>query len=283
LARPVSYFFTRPRTAPDWIIPGWLKRRNTGFILGQPKRACKSWLLLNMAWQLSEGRPLWGIHKARGEPLFQPSRPMRVVYFSQEDTDDDIQDRIELLASAGWKPNDRFWVVPKDLKLSFDEPGKAMIHAHLNQVREVGPIDLILFDPMRRMHYGKENDSETIANIWKTLDALHERYDCGTIFSHHVVKPPRDTTGSYDPTSPYAARGSGDIYGGGDAFINVIPKTQRGRGTAKRDLDLHFETKRSRAISPVTLSVSFETGEVSFVSFLLGREKSDVPSALDNP
>jgi hypothetical protein len=29
------------------------------FIMGQPKRACKSWLILGGLWDLSEGGPMW--------------------------------------------------------------------------------------------------------------------------------------------------------------------------------------------------------------------------------
>lgn len=270
MPRTLSYFKTRKRTEPDWIIPGWLKRKNTGFIIGQPKRACKSWLLLNLAWDLSAGSPVWGIERARDGYLFVPPRPMRVIYFTQEDAEDDIHDRIDICFKGGRTDNPNLYIVPKDLKLTLDN----LIHIEspIKSAAESGPIDLIIFDPMRRMHYGKENDSDVIVKLWQSLDILHERYNCSTLFSHHMVKPPRDAASSHDQTSPHAARGSGDIYGGGDAFINVIPRPVRGRNAATRDLDLHFETKRSRATSPLILSISFDTGAVTFKGFLEGRD-----------
>ena len=165
--RPVGYFKTRSRPVPDWIIPGWLKRGNTGFIIGQPKRACKSWLLLNLAWDLSEGKPVWSVIHTKHGAVFEPPRPMRVVYFSQEDTEDDVQDRTDILMGAGRLPNDRFWIVPKNLLLCLDEPkGLDAIQGELDAVvHEAGPIDLVMFDPMRRRAFVAGGEDGTLSVI----------------------------------------------------------------------------------------------------------------------
>ena len=272
---PLSYFDTYQRSEPDWVIKHLLKRKNTLFTMGRPKRACKSWAMLNGLWQLSEGQPLWGIERVREGPLLTPPRPLRCIYFSQEDTIDDLNDRITLLRGAGWQTNRNIYFVPKNLKLSFDELGLPLLMSEINQAAQDGPIDLVGFDPMRRMYRGNENDSETIAGLWKVLDTVHERFNCSTWFNHHIVKPPRDSNSSWDETSPFAGRGSGDIYGGGDAFINIVQRHTRGRPKNMRLLDFHFETKRGGELSPVTLNVNFLTGELSFVGFCEGRGAKD--------
>jgi RecA-family ATPase len=274
MAYDLQYFKNRVRPEPDWIIPNWLKRKNTGFILGEPKKACKSWLMFDLAISLALQKPLWGITYLDGKPLFQASRPMRTVYFTQEDSEDDFHDRALLRFNAGLEDTgDLVWIVPKDLSIGFGERDrKVKLAEELRQVQsKSGPIDLVMFDPMRRMHKGNENDSQVIVDLWNQLDALHADYNCGTLFSHHVVKPPKDATVIMDLTSPYMARGSGDIYGGGDAFINVVPSKSRG-GIAGycpdyRILDLHFESKRSAPVQPSRVKVSFETGKVSFMEF----------------
>lgn len=270
MPKPIGYFRNRARPAPDWIIPGWLKRGNTGFIIGQPKRACKSWLLLNLAWDLSEGKPLWNVFHSKNGAVFEPPKPLRVVYFTQEDTEDDVQDRTDLMMNAGRLPNRNFWIVPKDLHLSLDEKeGLGRIQSELDAVvRDAGPIDLILFDPMRRLHRGDENSSEIMAKLWQLLDILHQRYNCAVIFSHHIVKPPTAKGSTFDVTNPYAARGSGDLYGGGDAFINVSPQNTHGRSTTQRLLHLHFETKRGKALTAIEVSIDFATGGVIFNGFV---------------
>lgn len=273
MPRPLSYFQTRQRPAPDWIIPHWLKRKNTGIIMGRPKRACKSWLLLNLAWQLSEGKPLWGITHSKDGPLFIPTRPLRIIYFTQEDAEDDIHDRISLMLAAGCKPNDNFLICPKDLRFTLDEP--THIGKELDEATKGGPLDLILFDPLRRMFRGRENDSDVIAGLFRTLGSIEERYNCSCIISHHIVKPPRESSSLWDESSPFAGRGSGDIYGSGDAFINVVENPGRGRPRAHRRLDLYFETKRSGELSPVTLALNFTTGLTEFVGFAEGRPKEE--------
>jgi RecA-family ATPase len=267
MARPLSFFNGRVRPQSDWIIPGWLKRGNTGFVIGQPKRACKSWLLTNLAWDLSEGSPIWGITHSKNGPVFQPARPMSVAYFAQEDTEDDLQDRIEIMIKGGRQLNDRLWFIPKNLGLLLDSAAMA-IQGELDDVAAYGPLDLIIFDPMRRSHALDENDSGAMARLWQALDVLHRRYNCSTLFSHHIVKPPTAKGNTFDLTSPFAGRGSGDIYAGGDAFINVVPSATRGQPTTYQCEDIHFASKRAQTPTAARLRVKFDTGEVVFEHFL---------------
>lgn len=260
MALSLIHFQEREQPQIDWIIPNLLTRQNTAFIMGPPKKACKSWLLLAMAWDLSEGLPPWGLSQLK------PSRPMRTVYFTQEDTEDDIDMRIKAHFCGGREPNDRFWVVPKNLSIKLDtNDGRRLVEKELDSVVEkAGPIDLVMFDPMRRIHNGNENDSETIAKIWDVVDKIHRRYGCGVVISHHITKPPRDKEG-YDPSDPFNGRGSGDIYGGGDAFMVVVPR-EMAKDKTWRKVDVYFESKRAQEMEPAPLKVHFKTGVVEQVN-----------------
>ena len=263
----------RTRQQPDWIIPGLLNRKNTMFVVGEPKKACKSWLLANLAWDLSEGKPIWGVRHSKKGYVFVPKRPMRIVYFSQEDAEDDFQDRAELITATGRQANDNFWFVPKNLQMTLDsENGPALVEGELTAAAQAAPLDLVILDPLRRVLQGDESNSERIAQIWRKLDDWSKAFNCSFIVAHHVVKPPREKGSHYDQSSPYVSRGSSDIYAGADAFINVVPRGQKGQPTKGRLLELHFTTKRSREISPVRVRVNFETGGVEFVEFLNGRD-----------
>jgi RecA-family ATPase len=244
----------------DWIIEGLLTRRNTGFIMGPPKKGCKSWLSLAAAWNLSEGLPIWGI------PELKPPRPMRSVYFTQEDPEPDIQKRVMANVEVGKrKPNDNIWIVPKNLNIKLDTPvGIEIVKRELDDVARCGQIDLVIFDPMRRIHDGEENDSTTIAKLWHRIEALHNDYGCATLITHHIAKPPNDREG-YDPTDPYHGRGSGDIYGGGDAFVMVVPGAMAPDGKSWRRLGAYFESKRGEQIPPAELKVWLKTGQVEYV------------------
>lgn len=155
-------------------------------------------------------------------------------------------------------------MVEKNLGLVLDSAeGKRLVQAELDQVRDkAGPIDFVAFDTMWRMHHGDENDSTTIIGLWQVIDRIHRRYNCATMFTHHTVKPPRDPAASFDPTDPFIGRGSGDIYGGGDAFVVVVP----GKGNEdSRQLSLYFESKRGKPLFPARLKVHFGTGAVEYM------------------
>lgn len=249
---------SRPLPENDWIIEGLLTRRNTGLIMGQPKKAAKSWLALNAAWNLSEGLPVWGVAELK------PPSQLRTVYFTQEDTLEDIQKRVKLLVDKGHRePNDRLWLVPKNLNIKLDTPeGRYLIKRELDHVKDTaGPIDLVVFDPLRRMFVGEENDSATIAAIWHWLEGIHNDYNCATVITHHIKKPPNDRS-TYDPTDPFTGRGSGDIYGGGDAFVMVVPGAMSPDGVSSRRLSLHFESKRGSQIASAELKMRFTDGQV---------------------
>lgn len=260
MAKSLQELRERERTAPDWVVSGLLKRGNTMLLMGPPKKGAKSWLVLGLCWDLAEGKPVWSIRKSDGSALFPTTRPMRSVYFTQEDTEDDIHDRVLNNINGGRTANDRLWIEPKNMQLAFDTvEGRRLIQARLDEVRErAGAIDLVAFDPMRRMHHGDENDSKTIVAMWAVLDKIHQRYGCATLMTHHIVKPPKDKTG-WDPTDPFIGRGSGDIYGGGDAFAMVVP----GKGTEdSRSVGVYFESKRGKPLPPAHLKVTFSTGTI---------------------
>jgi len=260
---------------PDWIIPNLLTRANTLFIAGAPE-TCKSWLALNLAWDLALGQPVWGLIRAKGEPLF-PSEPRRVVYCTQGDTDDDLQDRVLAIFESGRPdPGDRLHFITKDLRINLDtETGYKMLREELDKVaNEAGPIDLVVLDPMRRFHVGNENDSQHMVTIWTALENIHRRYNCATAFVHQTIKPPSDPDANYASTSPFSMRGSGDIYYGGDAFVMVVPRRPN-KGKNRHRLELHFESRRAAAIDPVNVVVNSETGEVVFAGLAGQRAVRD--------
>lgn len=264
------------RKEPDWIIGEWLTRGNTAFIIGEPKRANKSWLILNMLWDISEGKPVWGTKHPRRPRFMVPPRPMRSVYFAQEDTLDNVQDRVQ--ANLKWrKRNSNLIIVPKNWALLLDtHTGKLIIH---DLLKDLGSVDLIVFDTFRRVLAGSENDSESVAKIYKYVDELCQRYKCAACFAHHIVKPPRDERIMFDYSDPFIGRGSGDIFGAGDAFITIKPIHQN---ETEGRVTLFFKTKRSAPPGPMIVDVHYPPtdsadwkagehyGECKFVKFTEG-------------
>lgn len=161
----------------------------------------------------------------------------------------------------GVEPPEGLVIVPKNLAMKFDtKEGRKIIEAELNEAinKLGGKPDLVAFDPLRRMLKGDENSSEVIAEMWRVVDAIQAACNAAVWINHHIQKPPADRSG-WDPTDPFVARGSGDIYGGGDAFVNVVP----GPGHEDwRKLSLYFESKRAESMEPAHMQVTFKSGKV---------------------
>lgn len=221
--------------------------------------------MLNLAWDLALGKPVWGIVNSKtGKYVFVPERPMKVLYFTQEDTEDDLHDRVETLIKGGRQWTDNLWYVSKNLNLRFE--GAEGVNAIKSAIDIGAPFDLIIFDTFRRMHSKSENDSDIIAAIYRIVDNIQQTYNCAIAFVHHIVKPSNDPNSLFDPASPHAGRGSGDIFGGADSFINCVPQANR-NGNSSRQVTLHFENKRSRPLPPTRLKMDFDTGIISFEGF----------------
>lgn len=259
MAITVADLYRKELPKEDWIVEGLLTRRNVGFVIGPSKRG-KSWLLLAMAWDLADGKPVWGLEELK------VARPYRTVYFTQEDTEGNIQDRIKKNVDDGKRElSDRIIIVPKNLQMVLDTPdGIGLIKRELDAASKIGKIDLVMFDPMRRIHRGNENDSQHIAGLWERLEAVHNDYGCATVIAHHTKKPPEEKDG-YDPTDPYQGRGSGDIFGGGDAFVMVVPGPLAPDGRSYRRVSVHFESKRGEPIRPAELKVRFTDGQIELL------------------
>lgn len=268
MGKPLTALTAYQQSPADWIIPNLLKRRNTGFIIGRPKQAAKSWLMLNLGWDLADGSNVWQVVHSKDGEVMKPLRPMRVFYFTQEDTEDDLYDRFKLLVNAGRVPTNNFWYETTDLDLMLDnDKGERKILHRLDEAAQDAPLDLIMFDPMRRCHMFDENDSLEMARFWRSVRHIQARYNCACLFSHHIVKLGPNSPSESDPM---AARGSGDIFGSADAFISVAPRKKSGnpnRGSLIQPLTLHFQIKRSKPRPPIDLSVSFTTGLVQFDGF----------------
>lgn len=172
---------------------------------------------------------------------------------------------------AGRTPHDGFLFVPKDLSLMFDTTlGVLGIGQIIRDAARTGKIDLVIFDPFRRMLHGDENSSAVTAALWRQLDEWGREFHCAFAFSHHIVKPPRDGQSKLDETSPFAGRGSGDIFAGGDAFINVVPVSKR-KMAHSHPLKLYFQTKRAAPICPVNLRLDIPPGTIHFEGFVFGK------------
>lgn len=233
---------------PDaWLIEHLWKRENLAIMVGQPKFAHKSWLALDLGWSLATGASLWDYD------VFRVITPARVAYFCQEDTAQDIRDRvITLRQSHPASPLDgNFWLCPRDMDLDLATPrGIAAITRQLDLMKP-GP-DLIILDPLRQLHGADENDATEMSNVVRNVRFLMQSYHSACLLIHHTKKASGEA--SVDESNPASSRGSSALFGSADLFINA--QGLKGGESVK----LTFTAKRCKAPRPIILDLALERG-----------------------
>jgi len=76
----------------EWLVPGILLKKGVTFFGGSPG-AMKSFLSLYLTVTLSQGRPLFNFK--------QYEKPIKVLYLDEENAEDTIRVRLELLKNGG--------------------------------------------------------------------------------------------------------------------------------------------------------------------------------------
>jgi len=190
---------------PVWIGPAILPK-NCKLIFGAPASTGKSMVLLSMARALALGEVPFDC------PLFTIERPIRVLLVEHELKPFGLQQRVKKLF-ADIDPTqleDKLWYVSGEPSVQFssDEGFRTLIRL----VDEIKP-EVLMLDPIGKMHYYEENDNSGIAKLMYQIDLLiRQGFDWGmsVVFSHHYGKPSDDprAMGARDRLDPYNFRGA---------------------------------------------------------------------------
>ncbi len=220
--------FRRDFPSTAWLVTGLITRGGLVQFGAEPKSG-KTWLALEIAVAITTGtRALGDAYAARGV----------VAYFFAEDLDRQVRNRIRaLLAGRNLGPpalGGRLHVCPrgKTLDITRDEDLAWVVAS----ARRLGQLDLLVLDPLRDIHSGKENESDDMANVMRRMKVLGEVLGCTVGFAHHTAKASKE---SGDRRAGQRARGSGAIHGSTDSGIYF---GLRG-GDGKNVLDIGVEVE----------------------------------------
>lgn len=157
-----STFLTREIGPVDFIAGRLMVRGQQIALIGDGK-AGKSLFTLEWAWRISAGLPFLG-DTARAA--------LRVMYVDQENTDDDIQERLlSLGATAETLANLTYLSFPMFRPLNTEQGGADLLAA----VGDYKP-DVLVLDTISRMIRGKENDADPWLDLYRhTLMPLKAR------------------------------------------------------------------------------------------------------------
>jgi hypothetical protein len=230
------------------IIEGVLDPGGTALIAA-PAKSYKSFFALQLGLSIAAGVPFLGM---------EIDQPRRVLYVNLEIAEHRLQERLRKLRNGMGEACPReslrnlvTWSPDRRHRPQFDNPAGRPTDRPRNKLWEIlhdarnslRPFDVVIIDPLRRVHAKQENDSREMQEVFNAIDDL-ARSGPAVIVLHHAGKPGLDgaSKGQHTP------RGTSDFEGWPDSLIWFEP-VAKGQprtfsvGTALRDgeeLSFHF-------------------------------------------
>ncbi|KKN68682.1 hypothetical protein LCGC14_0448730 [marine sediment metagenome] len=159
----------------DIISSGILTRQSRLCVGGHPGIG-KSVIVTQIGQELSMGVKILG--------KFDCKVPQRVLYIQEEIGPRSYQIRLEKIISF-YKKSDTFWHLSST---SFTFEDKVLI-VKLKSFILQNKIDIVIFDPLYKIHARRENDPSDMAQLFQTMDRLINECGVAVIIVHHLRKP----------------------------------------------------------------------------------------------
>jgi hypothetical protein len=220
--RAADLSLSGPQT--QWLIDELWAEQAVGILGGEPK-CCKTFLALDMAVSVASGTPC-----LRQFPVRQKGS---VLLFPAEDSLAVVRRRLEGICAVAGLPLASLPIdvitVPA-LRLDREADTKLLT----NTVESIQP-DLLILDPLIRLHRADENDASQMAGLLSFLRHLQRTFQVAIVVVHHARK------GSGSGRPGQALRGSSELHGWGDSNLylrrhkETLSLTTEHRAAASRD------------------------------------------------
>lgn len=186
-------FIDREIPTDPWLIGRGILPIGAKMVIGGSPKANKSWIAMNIAIDLSLGRPLFDARYKNGTPVFPVSRACKVLYIEQELGDLGLQERLKgkdgkpgLLTGASTELME-FMIKTRDTAMRLDkDEGRDLLY---QEVKSVKP-DVVILDPLAKFHLLDENCSRDMEVVGRVGAHFIEDTGCSVIWVHHTSKPP---------------------------------------------------------------------------------------------
>lgn len=192
-------FLDRAPAEIDWLVEGLIPVRTRGLMVADGKVG-KSPLALDLALALASGSS-WLGHAA-------PQR-RRVAVISREDAPQETARRLRLLAEGSAARGEynwgQIWMNTMDQSPEYRLDNLEQVDALIKEL-QMEQFDLAIFDVLRELHGGDENDNTVMAGVLAALKRVQVEARCGILLLHHLSKA-QSTNVFRD------ARGAGAIHG----------------------------------------------------------------------
>ena len=115
---------------------------------------------------------------------FNCKKPQRVLYIQEEIGPRSYQMRLERVLSF-YKRSSTFWHL-SSTSFTFED---AALVVKLKSFILQNKIDIVVFDPLYKIHARRENDPTEMARLFHTMDRLINECGVSVIIVHHLRKP----------------------------------------------------------------------------------------------
>lgn len=263
--------FVKTYGPTPWLVQGLIVEGGIAAIIGEPK-STKSWMAIDIAACVASGVEALG--------KFKVPRATRVAYFFAEDLEQSIRNRLRAFAAGrGMRPEDfasNLYVQPRGrhLDVTKDEDLAQIIAS----CRMIGQVGLLVLDPLRDIHTGKENESDDMSAVFARLRLLGTLIGCTVLVVHHAKKPSRDQE---EQRAGHDARGSSAIYGALDALIAL--RDLQGDGEVTFSNTVKSEVKGAKSAGTVHLTLKLEDGSdgtAERATWTIGKPQSETSASL---
>lgn len=180
-------------------------------VIGAPPKSKKSFLALNMAYDLAAGTAFLGLRNSDGDAMWPVKRPLTVLVVEQEIGKFRVKERMTQIHS--YRKNavaaENLYLASKDRACTLDTvEGTTALAAHIEPIKP----DIVILDPLRKFHTRDEDSSTEMEKVMRSLDMLQDKYGFTLILIHHAAK----RSEMRDPDDPESLRGSGHIFADAD-------------------------------------------------------------------
>jgi len=213
----------------SWLINNLWGREAVGVIGGAPKCG-KSWLGLDMAISVASGSSCLDHF---GVEITGPT----LIYLA-EDSLPAVRNRVHAIClhrGLMIQALPLYVITAPMLRIDL-ESHQTRLHATLATIKP----QLLLLDPLVRLHRGDENSSADISRILGFLREVQRIHHTAVVLVHHASKKQRSQPGQ-------ALRGSSDLHAFGDSNLYLARR--------KKQLTLTFEHRCAKPPDPLTLQL----------------------------
>lgn len=247
--------------AARWLVTGLVTRGGITMIGAEPK-AAKTWLGTEIALAVATGS------KVCGEFFAEYGR---VAYFYAEDMDVQVRNRVRaLLAGVPDRRlmSGRLFLQPRGTFIDIlDDNNLAWLVA---SCRKLGTVDLLVLDPLRDIHGGEEDKSDSMRNVMRRLRVLAEILGCTVAVVHHAPKQTKDNAKRRPGQN---LRGSGAIHGSVDSGLYLEDSDGDGTNVFTNTVTSQVKGARSAGRFHIELAVTDdEQGEAIEARWTYTRE-----------